>query len=299
MLLCTRSQSKEMTIHRISHHMSRSCHAFLCPWTVSPLLTSQRCHSCQSTLSDAHVFQHFPISQYPGFHLTLYEGNMSWPVIHSSRVQFRREVGRKGGFNFLSGKTILQRRIVRFLSTMHVQLCHSGVARSRSTLYLSLPAFLLFWSGKHMRDSNLHFNYIAQVIRCYLALVIECALRQPSATVKQPLESHSLSVCACVWVLSICVCLCVCVCVSLCACVCVCVWKRDSESWRNGETNRPTERLALFISITHVFANRVQYLTSVCHCADSYHYISFTLQWTDWAVIRGWILCIICHLNSW
>lgn len=43
-----------------------------------------------------------------------------------------------------------------------------------------------------MRDSNLHFNYIAEVIRCYLALVIECALRQPSATAMIPPESNSL-----------------------------------------------------------------------------------------------------------
>lgn len=68
-----------------------------------------------------------------------------------------------------------------------------------------------------MRDSNLHFNYIARVIRCYLALVIECALRQPSTTAKQPPESHSLSVCArvCEFYLSVFVfvCLCVCVCV--------------------------------------------------------------------------------------
>lgn len=166
-------------------------------------------------------------------------------------------------------------------------------------LYHSLPAFLLFWSGKHMRDSNLNFNYIAQVIRCYLALLIECALRQPSATVKQPLESQSLSVCACVWVPSICVCLCVCVRLRVCVCAC----KRDRVSWRNRE--RPTDRQrdrvwegALFISITDVFASRVQYLTSVCHCGDSYHYISFSLQWTDCAVIRGWISCIVYHLNS-
>ncbi|TNN51640.1 hypothetical protein EYF80_038156 [Liparis tanakae] len=49
-----------------------------------------------------------------------------------------------------------------------------------------------------MRDSNLHFNYVAQVIRCYLAPVIGCALRQPGTTVKQPRESHSLSVPVCV-----------------------------------------------------------------------------------------------------
>lgn len=162
----------------------------------------------------------------------------------------------------------------------HVHLCHSGVARSRSTLYHSLPAFLLFWSGKHMRDSNLHFNYIAQVIRCYLALVIECALRQPSTTVKQPLENHSLSVCACVWVQSFCVCLCVFVYSSVCVCMCVCACVCERESARAGGTERPTGRqrdrlweLALFIGITHVFAGRVQYLTSVCHCTDSYHYV--------------------------
>lgn len=125
-----------------------------------------------------------------------------------------------------------------------------------------------------MRDSNLHFNYIAQVIRCYLALVIECALRQPSTTVKQPLESHSLSACACVCEFCLSVFVFVCLCILLCVCVC----KRDGESWRNRErqTDRPRDRLwerALFISITHVFASRVQYLTSVCHCTDSYHYI--------------------------
>lgn len=132
-----------------------------------------------------------------------------------------------------------------------------------------------------MRDSNLHFNYIAQVIRCYLALVIECALRQPSATVKQPLESHSLSVRECV-----------CVCVSVCAspvyvCLRVFVYRRvcEKETEEAGETERPADRrrdrlreAALFISITHVFASRVQYLTSVCHCRDSYHFISFSLQ---------------------
>lgn len=123
------------------------------------------------------------------------------------------------------------------------------------SLYCSLPAFLLFWSGKHMRDSNLHFNYIAQVIRCYLALVIECALRQPSTTVKQPRESHRLSVCARVraCVSSIYPCLSLRVCVS--ACVWVCVKESRRERWRN---SRPTERHTLgTVSI-------YQYNTCIC-----------------------------------
>lgn len=118
------------------------------------------------------------------------------------------------------------------------QLHYSRVACMLTfTFHHSLSAFLLFWSGKHMRDSNLHFNYIAEVIRCYLALVIECALRQPSTTEKLPLESHSLSVCSCVWVQPICVCLCTFV--YCCVYVCGCVW--DWVSWRNREPSRQTD----------------------------------------------------------
>ncbi|KAK5867389.1 hypothetical protein PBY51_011886 [Eleginops maclovinus] len=37
--------------------------------------------------------QHFSVPQHPAFHLTLCKGNKSWPVIHSSGAQFRKEVG--------------------------------------------------------------------------------------------------------------------------------------------------------------------------------------------------------------
>lgn len=180
----------------------------------------QRCHRCQSTLCDAHVLQHFSIFQHAGFCLCLSEGDMSRPVIHS----------------------VLLREVKIHFSKWHIVLLSVSGSGKACTALLpqwssscsirchSLPAFLLFWSGKHMRDSNLHFNYIAQVIRCYLALVIECALRQPCATAKHPLESHSLCVCMCVSSSYLCL--------SLRVCVCICV----KESWRN---SRPTERQTL------------------------------------------------------
>lgn len=257
--------------------MCRSCPAFSRPWTGwlswSPSPTSYRCHSCQSTFSGAHVLQHFSIFQHPSFSACLSEGDMSWPVIHT--VLFRRGgeavcvcVWEWGGFNFISG-TSSSWEVQRAFSLSpamerHVPLCHSGVARSRSTLDRSLPAFLLFWSGKRTRDSNLHFNYIAQVIRCYLALVIECAVRQPSTAVKQPPESHGLTVCVQV---------CVCVHSSyLCLPMRVCV--RERERVCEGTADRPKDRHGSgSISVTRVFGRRVQCLTSACHCPDCYHYI--------------------------
>lgn len=104
----------------------------------------------------------------------------------------------------------------------------------------------------------------------------EAAQRHSETAPREPKSQR-----VCVRVSSVYLCLSVRVCSFACLCVCAC--KRDRVSWRNRE--RPTDRQrdrvwegALFISITDVFASRVQYLTSVCHCGDSYHYISFSLQ---------------------
>lgn len=151
--------------------MSGSCQMFCCPWTVSAGLTPVKPTSDISTLSQLSVSSQWRPCRPTLFHLSTprLPPHSVWGecvLACHTLIQSAVEEGVVGGgIQFSKWHNVLLRRMVRLLSVSSsrkaLQLCHSGVACSRSTLYLSLPAFLLFWSGKHMRDSNLHFNYIA------------------------------------------------------------------------------------------------------------------------------------------